>query len=77
MVFPFDSFSFTLPGNQVEAGWLINSILRGGGPLAGLLGGRSSGHRSPLAIGDVHQFAEQDLVLTRDDNVLLRELELG
>jgi len=44
-----------------------------------LLNDRSLGHRSPLALAvrDVYQFAQKDLVLTRDNDVFLRLLKLG
>jgi len=44
-----------------------------------LFNDRSLGHRSPLALAirDVYQFAQKDLVLTRDNDVFLGLLKLG
>lgn len=76
MVLSLNSFGFFLADNEIQTGGRVDSCLRSGGALAGLSSVRS-GHRRPFAIGNINEFAEENLVLATHDNVLLRLLELS
>ena len=69
MVLTLNSLRFSLSHAQVQAARLIDARLRGSDALARLSGRR--GHGGPLSIGNIDKFAQQDLVLATDYNILL------
>ena len=75
MVLSLNSLGFSLSDPQVQTCWLVDTSLRGSNALARLSGCR--GYGGPLAIRNVDKFAQKDLVLTTDYNILLRLLELS
>lgn len=75
MVLPLDSLCFALAHAQIQTLWLVGARLRPSHASARLR--RSRRHRRPLAVRDIHKFAQKDLILAADDNILFRLLELG
>lgn len=75
MVLSLNSFGLSLTDSQVQAGRLVRTRLRGSNSLARLSSCR--GHGGPLAVRNVDKFAQKDLVLAADYNILLGLLELS